>query len=378
MNMTYWLKHPGVQQLLQALIDRIDDAQAQGKPVVRGIPLDAKTLPALYNAKLELEKEELWGYIDNLVKMGWLSLQLDRDSGHQAGYERRPRVKIMDESSVRAAAGRPTRIKPASELWKEAVCGFLRGTEAVQETVTRYRLEIPGRPAIDIVNRLNLLGALKDESLSLREVSSRLFWGASKVLDKRGALVAAILGLDECPFPEMPIHLQVYLPEGGFEGVLFIENLTTFEQAVRVKQERFKRLALIYASGFKGSARRVRTDGGSSVFFAEWGTLELMAREKFLSWLRSDNEMLCWFWGDLDYAGMDILRTLRQSFPNAEAWSLGYSAMLSELTTGGGHQPDEAGKGAQKKVLLTGCSYADLVLLPAIQSTGRFVDQEVA
>jgi hypothetical protein len=74
-----------------------------------------------------------------------------------------------------------------------------------------------------------------------------------------------------------------------------------------------------------------------------------MAREKFLSWLRSDNEMPCWFWGDLDYAGMDILRTLRQSFPNAEAWSLGYSAMLTELTTGGGHQPDEAGKGAQKK-----------------------------
>jgi hypothetical protein len=88
--------------------------------------------------------------------------------------------------------------------------------------------------------------------------------------------------------------------------------------------------------------------------------------------------MRCRFWGDLDYAGMDILRTLRKSFPNTGGWRPGYGAMLTDLIMGGGHQPDEAGKEAQKKVIVTGCLYADLELLPALNYTGRFVDQEIA
>jgi hypothetical protein len=52
--------------------------------------------------------------------------------------------------------------------------------------------------------------------------------------------------------------------------------------------------------------------------------------------------------------------------------------MLEELNSGGGHEPDEAGKGAQRRVLQTGCEYADQELLPALISTGRFVDQEMA
>lgn len=81
-----------------------------------------------------------------------------------------------------------------------------------------------------------------DSPLMLREVSSKLFWGMSKVLDSRTGLVAALLGVDECPFPESPIQLQVFLPPGGFSGVLFIENLMSFEQAIRSRSLSFGKL----------------------------------------------------------------------------------------------------------------------------------------
>lgn len=55
-------------------------------------------------------------------------------------------------------------------------------------------------------------------------MSSQLFWGMSKVLDKRQEFVAALLGVDECPLPESPIQLQAP-PLAGYRGALFIENL---------------------------------------------------------------------------------------------------------------------------------------------------------
>ena len=90
--------------------------------------------------------------------------------------------------------------------------------DVVRDLVCRARIEIPGRTPAEVVAQLKLLPSLRDEPLLLREVSARLFWGLSKVLDKRQALVAALLGLDECPFPEMPVQLQAWLPGGGFEG----------------------------------------------------------------------------------------------------------------------------------------------------------------
>jgi hypothetical protein len=373
-----WIHHPGVQVLLNSLVDRLDRADAEGKPLVRGVKLDSTTFPALFKAKFEAERAELWGYTERLVSLGWIRLRLDRGAAGQPGYELRPRVDVLEEASIRAAVGRPTRVRGPAEVWRDAVYSVLDGSEEIRNIAARYRMDIPGRAASDIVGRLNQLKALQDEPLLLREVSARLFWGASKVLDNRGSLVAALLSLEECPFPEVPIQLQVYLPEGGFDGVLFIENLATFEQALRGGNVRFARLALIFASGFKGSARRIRTENGATVFFAERGTLELTARTKLLSWLRTDDDMPCWFWGDLDYAGMEILRALRQPFPNTESWSAGYGPMLEDLNSGGGHEPDEAGKGAQRRVLQTGCEYSDRELLPSLNSTGRFVDQEMA
>ncbi|AEI82178.1 hypothetical protein CNE_BB1p07610 (plasmid) [Cupriavidus necator N-1] len=73
---------------------------------------------------------------------------------------------------------------------------------------------------------------------------------------------------------------------------------------------------------------------------------------------------------------MDILKELRVVFPGAQAWKAGYEALLARLLAEESHAPDEARKSGQTDPGLTGCPYADEVLLPALRTLGRFVDQE--
>jgi len=176
----------------------------------------------------------------------------------------------------------------------------------------------------------------------------------------------------------MPIQLHVYLPSDDFDGVLFIENLATFERATREEGDRFKRLAIVYAAGFKASAKRLRVPQCVSLYFAERGSLASAAREKLRDWLFNGLPVSTWFWGDLDYAGMEILKALRGLFAGLQSWEPGYGPLVEALRAGHGHSASEAGKAAQKPIDITGCPYADAELLPLIREVGRFVDQEAA
>lgn len=84
--------------------------------------------------------------------------------------------------------------------------------------------------------------------------------------------------------------------------------------------------------------------------------------------------MPCHFWGDLDYAGIAILKALRLRFPGIEAWQPGYALMLKQLA--GGHRAGDTGKQEQVDPGGSGCPYADRQLLPAMRQQGRFLDQE--
>ncbi|MGC3965170.1 MAG: DUF2220 family protein [Rhodocyclaceae bacterium] len=363
--------------MLNFLVDRLDAADELGRPLARAIKLDAKSFPALYAADLEEERERYWALVKQMALLGWFELKTDRLKAGLAAYEATPRLANLDEGKLRALTGRTVRVRSAGELWRAAVMKLSGVDDDVKECVARMRLDVPGRSADEVAQQLALLPSLADEPLLLREVSARLFWGLSKVLDGRQQLVAGMLKADECPFPEMPIQLQVFLPRSGFNGVLFIENLATFEQATRDDSLRYGGLALVYAAGFKAGARRLRSTTGSSVYFAAHGAMEEKQTSKFLAWLRAGTVFPCWFWGDLDHSGMRILAALRRVFDGLAAWEPGYQPMLVRLLSGQGHAPESGLKAGQKAITATGCAYADVRLLPAITQTGCFVDQEV-
>jgi len=95
-----------------------------------------------------------------------------------------------------------------------------------------------------------------------------------------------------------------------------------------------------------------------------------------MEWLFDGVHWPVYFWGDLDFSGMDILAKLKKVFPTIEPWYNGYVPMLNALQAGDGHSPEEAKKEKQTDPVTTGCEYADLVLLPALRKYNRFLDQE--
>ena len=374
MTKPLWLAQPDMQALLHRIVDRLDKADSN---TMRAFKLDRKSFPALFEAVFEADKENVWSQLKDFEKWGWLRIKTDRPKPGMADYDLNPRLEIIDALAIRQEVGRLQPVQTPQQLWREAVFCRLSLSEDQMTVIASQKLDIPGKSAEQIVERLALIFELADEPLLLREVSARLFWGHSKVLDHRQELVAALLGVTECPFPELPIQLQVFLPFSGFDGVLFIENLTNFERATRNQTGQFAGLVLIFASGFMGAARRLRSPSGVSVYFAGHGHLAADATARFHRWLVTGGEGLAvWFWGDLDFAGMAILKALRQSFPDLQAWQPGYQPMLDSLLAGGGHAPEAANKAKQKPVTQTGCGYADTRLIPALLQTGLFLDQE--
>lgn len=377
-NAPAWVSSPAVQALLNKLVDRLDRAEARGSASAQTLALNATTWPALYNARFESDKEHLWEQFLKLVELGWLQVTPESARRSVAGYDQQPRVKVLSIDAVRNAVNRPERIKSATERWREAIEQHLDASPTAKAVAGGYCIELPDRDMSDIVRQLNGLKELATSNLMLREVSSKLFWGMSKILDNRTGLVAAVLALDECPFSESPIQLQVYLPKGGFDAVLFIENQMSFEQAIRSTSSAFGRLALVYASGFKGSATRLRARETVSLYFSHKGELGGPGQADFESWLFTpDSSQAVYFWGDLDWSGMRILSALKGTFPQLEAWHPGYSLMLASLAAGLGHSPEASDKRGQKYIQRVGCGYADGILIPALEKYSKFVDQEM-
>jgi hypothetical protein len=173
---------------------------------------------------------------------------------------------------------------------------------------------------------------------------------------------------------EAPIQLLLDAVP-GFDHALFIENLVTFERMADQRQPAWQRSLLVYAAGFKGSARRLRSRDGCRLYLRESGA-PATALQPVVDWLFGPSELPVSFFGDLDYAGMQILCSLRSVFPAATAWLPGYARLADLLAARGGHAPEQAAKELQTDPGRTGCELADARLLPLMRQHGRFVDQE--
>ena len=371
-----WLASQDVRELLTLLVDRLDSADHRGTKA-QSVALAEKSWPALYKASFESGKEKLWEHVGEMSDWGWLQVTPVGAAKARDGYDRKPRVTVLDEAAVRQAVGRPERIKSSVERWRQAVNSGLEACDEVKRIVGDYCIDTPDHSMAEVVQQLNRLPSFASRPMLLREVSTQLFWGMSKVLDKRQGMVAAILGVDECPFPDAPIQLHVYLPPTGYRGVLFIENVMNFEQAQSSTSGAFDGLALVFASGFKGSAQRLRSPIGCSLYYASRGAQGGDLKVAFEAWLFGRGTTPAHFWGDLDYSGMRILAAMRSTFPEMSAWSPGYAPMLAALLDGHGHSPEAAEKQGQRPIASTGCAYADSRLIPAIDKTGRYLDQEL-
>jgi Uncharacterized protein conserved in bacteria C-term(DUF2220) len=358
-----------IRALLHVALDRFD--RQRGVDRQRRIHLTAlEQLPSL--ARADAAADQTWALMEELERRGVLSIRRAARSPYDVDWlAAKIAFSPEAEGTLRDWLSRDWSA-PAKSIWRDAIEKHSESFHDAGAALLSQRIVIENRTALEVVSALAAAAKLT-APMTLRQLSATVFWGNSKILDDRGELVAALL--PHLEIRDRTLVMAVHLPR-ECRGVLFIENQDTYTNAAAGMPAESRELALVFAAGFRGSAARVRSRPGSLMHYAGPGLSEFAVR--FDAWWYEGGTALgpCWFWGDLDFAGMQILKALRSRFEGLCAWPAGYEPMLARLQTTGGYgttrSDDPRG---QIDPGLTGCAYADATLLPAIRRYGQ-TDQE--
>jgi hypothetical protein len=358
-----------ISALLHAALDRFD--RQRGVDRQRRISLAAQDhLPSL--RRTDAAADQTWSLIQDLDRRGVLTIRRSARSPYDVDWTGTKIAFAPEvEETLRIWLGRDWS-EPAALVWRRAIERHAASFHDAGAALATQRIVIENRSADEIVGAL-AAAARMTVPMTLRQLSATVFWGDSKILDDRGELITALL--PRLQIRERTLVVAAYLRE-HCRGVLFIENQDTYTAAVAGIPEEARELALVYAAGFRGTAARIRSRSGSLLHYAGPGGSGFV--ETFDAWWYDGGPALgpAWFWGDLDFAGMQILKGLRERFEGMRAWRTGYEPMRIQLETGGGHGGKIGDLGRQVDPVLTGCEYADAVLLPVIRLHGQ-VDQEL-
>ena len=361
-----WLQDESeIQALLGAALDRFDQQSGEARIRATSIPVQ-KYLVSL--ARTDEAADQTWALMRDLERSGVLSIRTaKRGDLDPEWHDAKAAFAPESEATLREWLDRPA-VPSKGVRWRQAVQAHSHLFVCGLDTLVLRSIALPGRSDGEVLTALARLAHVRTPA-TLRQLSALAFWGNSKVLDERGDLIAALFpGLQ---VRERPIVVAINIPE-RVEGVLFIENQDNYTAAVDGELLASRALASVFLAGFRGTASRIRSRQGVRLHFAGPG---IDQRRRLEDWWFDDASVgqRCYFWGDLDFAGMQMLKSLRQRFADVRAWEPGYEPMLATLRAAG-VQPVE-GRAEQVDPGTTGCDFADRVLLPAIREHG-FWDQE--
>lgn len=371
--------HPFLAKVATLLLQKADRSRSDA--AVR-LKLDRSAVPEMYAATDGDAIRLYWMLLEELAASGWVRLHLATAREFQSLLERKPALELLDFQALADWA----RYESRHAAWDRRFLAFLRGEQSDALGPDKPQLlEYLGRSPlwaleeIEFAEALACLSELRERCLStrtmpVRELSALVFQGRSKVLDSRQELLR-LLGAGDEQFTEVPIQLLVAAPE-SFDHVLFVENAVTFERMADLRQECWARALLVFAAGFRGSARRMRSSRGSRLYLRSDGRARPGDQDVIEAWLYRHAELPVYFFGDLDFSGLQILGSLREGFPGAQAWRPGYQALAALLEQGKGHSPSWADKEGQTEPPPCGCPYSDETLLPLLLKSRKFIDQE--
>ncbi|MCK0154619.1 DUF2220 domain-containing protein [Alcanivorax sp. S6407] len=370
MTTPIWLKdEPWLAKWLGWFLDKLEKSEdgERARAITRRIK--KSTLPALYDFNEDTQGR--WQLLQQIARdHDIFEIRLDnKRSAFQEPYENAQcRLNPDSEPLLRDWLNRPKQ-DPVEQAWQQAINQHAATFIDNGETLLNQKPQIPGLIPADIVNAFANVEQHLDKNLTLREIAARCFKGDSKALDNRHELLLKLYGDKANGIQPRPLLLTAWAPP-GFSKLLIVENQDSFLRLVENPPEDY---ALLYSGGFRASATRLSSEHTRFAFLpgSDPERFKALFGNKGL-----DEQMECHFWGDLDYAGMGILKALRNSLPTLQAWQPGYQPMLEILNTGGGHTPEQTSKQNQTDPGTTGCPYTDTTLLPALRQHGKSLDQE--
>jgi len=366
------LKDVSIAKVCHTLLDKLDKQPISERSHNLSVQINAKQFPELFSPSTVDEDVRLEVKIQDLLLLGLFDIKQTKKKAHLPLSERDAKLIFNSEfeDKLRVFYNRD-RIQ---NTWLEALHKVDVLDKKLLTFLQNNPLKVKHKSDDEVVAKL-LEWIPNIKSNSARKESARCFWGLSKIFDNQEAYKAYF------ELEDMPISLLVYMQTPIVEEVLFIENKDTFYEVCDSGHAAFKNSVIIYASGYMASAKRIRQHRGSKMY------LELNSKHteesiaKFIAWFykESSTDIPVYFWGDLDYEGMNILKALKVNFDNVDAWVKGYDMMLEEVKKSLGHTPEMAGK--ERQVLLNanilGCAYADKSVVPILDKEALFIDQEI-
>ena len=370
MTTPIWLKdEPGLAKWLGWFLGKLENRDGEPSPRAITRRIKKSTLPALYDFNEDTQGR--WQSLQQVARDHCIfKIVLDnKRSAFQEPYENAQcRLNPDCEPLLREWLNRPKQ-DPVAQAWQQAINEHAASFTDNGEALLNQRPQIPGLTPAEIVSAFANVEGHLNQNLTLREIAARCFNGDSKALDNRFELLLKLYGDNANGIQPRPLLLTAWAPP-GFSKLLIVENQDSFLRLVENSPEDY---ALLYSGGFRASATRLSSEHTRFAFLP--GSDPERFKALFIN-MGLDEQTECHFWGDLDFAGMGILKALRNSLPNLQAWQPGYQPMLEILNTGGGHTPQQTRKTAQTDPGTTGCPYTDSTLLPALRQTNSALDQE--
>lgn len=356
-----WLEEEDwLRKLLHWFVDRLDAPRENA--ITRRV--SRKTIPELY--QFGEDTSYRWKLMESLAnEYGVFEIRYTPVGRADVHYENAQlRLTATAEALLRHWLLRPS-IDPEQVAWRDAIKeyagSFIDGGLSLLTLRPKDLSYPPDRLAIAFSDVAKYL----DRTMSLREISARCFRGDSKFLDSRSDLLLRLYGERASAIRSRPLLLTAFAPR-AFDTLLIVENQDSF---LKLADQKPQKTALLYSGGFRASAARLLSTHTRFAFLSGSDSSHFEQR-----WRNQD--FSAEFWGDLDLAGLGILTALRQNLPALHAWEAGYAPMVNDLVSGHGHRSEEARKGLQIDPVVTGCPYADNILLHEIRKCSKFIDQE--
>ena len=371
-NLEGLLEDISIAKVCHALLDKLDKQPISERSNNLSFLINSKHFPELFSPSTVDEDVRLEVKIHALISIGLFDIKQTKKKAHLPLSERN--AKLVFNSEFEDKLRRFYHRDIIQNTWREA----LNKEDVLDRSLLTFLknnpIKVKNKSDDEVVHQL-LKWTQNIKSNSARKESARCFWGLSKIFDNQEAYKTYF------ELEDMPISLLVYMQTAIVEEVLFIENKDTFYEVCDSVNEVFKNSVIIYASGYMASAKRIRQRRGSQMYLELNSKYTKESIEKFIAWYYRENseDIPVYFWGDLDYEGMNILKALKVNFDNIDAWKKGYDMMLEEVKKGFGHAPEMAGK--ERQIMLNdnilGCSYADKSLVPILSKEALFIDQEI-
>ncbi len=371
-NLEELLQDSSIAKVCHNLLDKLDKQPIGERSNNMYVLINSKQFPELFSPSTVDEDLRLEVKIHALIEIGLFDIKQIKKKAHLPLSEREAKLIFHSkfEDSLRIFYNRDT----IQNTWLEALNKEKILNKNLLIFFQNNPIKIKNKSDDEVVHQL-LKWTQNIKSNSARKESAKCFWGLSKIFDNQESYKIYF------ELEDIPISLLVYMQTAIVEEVLFIENKDTFYEICDSGHAAFKNSVIIYASGYMASAKRIRQRRGSKMYLELNSKHTIESIEKFTTWFYGENseDISVYFWGDLDYEGMNILKALKVNFDNIDAWEKGYDLMLEEVKKSFGHTPEMAGK--ERQVLLNenilGCSYADRSVVPILSKEALFIDQEI-